>query len=102
MAVLGLILISFNLLGTSDSAFTPAGNDVLVNGQMLRDVVDDTPESTRERVDEMVYGELSGPMESVRGERPSWWSRRRAWWKPKVGARTASMSRGREAEEDGS
>ena len=102
MAVLGLILISFNLLGTSDSAFTPAGNDVLVNGRMLRDVVDDTPESTRERADEMVYGELSGPMESVRGERPSWWSRRRAWWKPKVGARTATMSRGREAEEDGS
>ncbi|GAA4506401.1 DUF4040 family protein [Brevibacterium yomogidense] len=102
LAVLGLMLISFNLLGTSDSAFTPAGNDVLVDGQMLRDVVDVTPESTRERVDEMVYGEMTGPMESVRGERPPWWNRSGRIRKQRVGARTASMSRGRESEEDGS
>ncbi|MGO1397330.1 MAG: DUF4040 family protein [Brevibacterium yomogidense] len=101
-AVLGLILISFNLLGTSDSAFTPAGDDVLVEGTMIRDVDDDATESTRERVDEMVYGEMSGPMDSVRGERPSWWSRSPAQRRRSVGAHTVSMSRGRESEESGS
>ncbi|SMX90847.1 DUF4040 family protein [Brevibacterium antiquum] len=65
LAVLGLILLSFNLLGVSDSAATPAGDDVLTNGIIHRDV-----ERTRERADELVYGELSGPMDAIRGERP--------------------------------
>lgn len=69
MAVVGLILVSFNLLGTSDSAFTPAGDDVLYLGEMHRDVVDH--ERTRERTDEMVHGELAGPMENMRGEPPT-------------------------------
>lgn len=68
LAVVGLILVSFNLLGTSDSAFTPAGSDVLSGGRMHRDV---DFERTRERTDEMVHGELAGPLEAVRGERPS-------------------------------
>ncbi|RBP64276.1 multisubunit sodium/proton antiporter MrpA subunit /multisubunit sodium/proton antiporter MrpB subunit [Brevibacterium sanguinis] len=66
LAVLGLILLSFNLLGVSDSAATPAGDDVLTNGIIHRDV-----ELTRERADEVLYGELSGPLDSIRGERPA-------------------------------
>lgn len=50
-AVLGLVLISLNILGTSEDA-------------------ERTGEGTRERVDQSVEGELDGPMESVRGERP--------------------------------
>ncbi len=69
LAVLGLILVSFNLLGTSDSAFTPAGNDVLTDGRMTRDVAD-VPR-TRERADEMLYGELPGPLDLTRGQRPA-------------------------------
>ncbi|MDN6157416.1 DUF4040 family protein [Brevibacterium sp.] len=65
LAVIGLMLLSFNLLGVSDSAVTPAGDDVLTNGIIHRDV-----ERTRERADELIYGELSGPMEAIRGERP--------------------------------
>jgi multicomponent Na+:H+ antiporter subunit A len=65
LAVLGLMLLSFNILGVSDSAATPAGDDVLTNGIIRRDV-----ERTRERADELLYGELAGPMESIRGERP--------------------------------
>ncbi|WP_330166640.1 MULTISPECIES: DUF4040 family protein [unclassified Brevibacterium] len=65
LAVLGLILLSFNLLGVSDSAATPAGDDVLTNGIIRRDV-----ERTRERADELLYGELRGPMDAIRGERP--------------------------------
>ncbi len=61
LAVLGLILLSFNLLGVSDSAATPAGDDVLTDGIIRRDV-----ERTRERADELLYGELKGPMESIR------------------------------------
>ncbi len=66
LAVLGLILLSFNLLGVSDSAATPAGDDVLTNGIIRRDV-----ERTRERADELIYGELIGPMDAIRGERPA-------------------------------
>lgn len=68
MAVLGLILVSFNLLGTSDSAFTPAGDDVLQDGRMQRDVP--SIPRTRERTDEMLYGELPGPLDLTRGQRP--------------------------------
>lgn len=49
LAVVGLIMISINLLGTTRG--TPAGG-----------------EGTRERVDETLEGELPGPMETVRGE----------------------------------
>ncbi|WP_168582905.1 DUF4040 family protein [Gephyromycinifex aptenodytis] len=49
IAVLGLIMVAFNLLGTSESS---------------------SDEGTRERVDEIVEGELPGPLSSVRGERP--------------------------------
>lgn len=47
-AVLGLVMVAFNLLGTT---------------QVL------SAEATRERVDEAVEGELPGPLETVRGER---------------------------------
>lgn len=46
-AVVGLIIISFNLLGTSMMSY----------------------ENTRERVDEAIEGELPGPLDTVRGER---------------------------------
>ncbi len=49
-AVLGLIIISFNLLGSTQE--TNRG------------------EGTRERVDESAEGELPGPLNTVRGERP--------------------------------
>ncbi|WP_193102041.1 DUF4040 family protein [Brevibacterium aurantiacum] len=73
LAVVGLILLSFNILGVSDSAATPAGDDVLTNGIIHRDV-----ELTRERADELIYGELSGPMDAIRGERPTHERRSRA------------------------
>ncbi|HSO69986.1 MAG TPA: DUF4040 family protein [Arachnia sp.] len=49
-AVLGLIIISFNLLGSTQDS--------------------DRGEATRERVDESTEGELAGPLDTVRGERP--------------------------------
>lgn len=49
-AVLGLIIISFNLLGSAQES--------------------DRGEGTRERVDESAEGELTGPLDTVRGERP--------------------------------
>ena len=91
LAVLGLMLLSFNLLGVSDSAATPAGDDVLTNGIIRRDV-----ERTRERADELLYGELSGPMETIRGERPER-SRRRgteASAEAKVRANSTHILRG--------
>lgn len=47
LAVLGLIMVAFNVLGASSQA----------------------DESVRERVDESVEGELEGPMDTVRGDR---------------------------------
>lgn len=52
LAVLGLMLVTFNLLGTSASTALQRG------------------EQTRERADEAVEGELPGPMDTSRGERP--------------------------------
>lgn len=49
-AVLGLIIISFNLLGSTQESSRGEG--------------------TRERVDESAEGELTGPLDTVRGERP--------------------------------
>lgn len=49
-AVLGLIIFSFNLLGSTQES--------------------ERGEATRERVDESAEGELAGPLETVRGERP--------------------------------
>ncbi|MGO1383344.1 MAG: DUF4040 family protein [Arachnia sp.] len=49
-AVLGLIIISFNLLGSTQES--------------------DRREGTRARVDESTEGELDGPLDTVRGERP--------------------------------
>src|SRR5699024_3875918 len=73
-----------------DSAATPAGDDVLTNGIIRRDV-----ERTRERADELLYGELSGPMEAIRGERPER-SRRadRASTEEKVRASSTHILRG--------
>lgn len=51
LAVVGLILVSFNVLGATRG--TQAGG-----------------EGTRERIDELLEGELPGPLETVRGERP--------------------------------
>jgi multicomponent Na+:H+ antiporter subunit A len=50
LAVLGLVMVAFNLLGTSEASHGG--------------------ERTRERVDETVEGELAGPLDTVRGERP--------------------------------
>lgn len=47
LAVVGLIMVAFNVLGTAK----------------------DTVERTRERVDETVEGEVEGPLDTVRGER---------------------------------
>ncbi|MDO5737061.1 MAG: DUF4040 family protein [Propionibacteriaceae bacterium] len=49
-AVLGLIILSFNLLGSTQESTRGEG--------------------TRERVDESAEGELAGPLDTVRGERP--------------------------------
>ncbi len=49
-AVLGLIIISFNLLGSTQER--------------------DRRDGTRARVDESAEGELDGPLDTVRGERP--------------------------------
>jgi CPA3 family monovalent cation (K+ or Na+):proton (H+) antiporter-3 mnhB subunit len=51
LAVLGLMFVSFNVLGATRG--TAAGG-----------------EGTRERIDELLEGELPGPLETVRGERP--------------------------------
>ncbi|MFV0427828.1 MAG: DUF4040 family protein [Arachnia sp.] len=48
-AVVGLIMVAVNILGTSDGSAH-------------------TGESTRERVDESLVGELPGPLDTVRGE----------------------------------
>ncbi|MCE0485889.1 DUF4040 family protein [Ornithinimicrobium sediminis] len=48
LAVLGLVICAFNLLGAAQ----------------------DSKEHTRERADQQVEGELPGPMDTVRGERP--------------------------------
>lgn len=102
MAVLGLILVSFNLLGTSDSAFTPAGDDVLVDGQMQRDVDAETPfEGTRERADEMMYGELTGPLDATRGERPHARALAQGDRKRKLGVRSRHMATGEQHQERG-
>lgn len=53
-AVLGLVLVAFNLLGATRSGAQPGS--------------DEAHEGTRERVDEAVEGELSGPLDSSRGE----------------------------------
>ncbi|WP_153395915.1 DUF4040 family protein [Ornithinicoccus halotolerans] len=69
MAVLGLVMVAFNLLGTS--AYEPGA------------------EGTRERTDEAVEGELEGPMDTTRGEpaaRPSRRSRLIASGTPPRGA----------------
>jgi multicomponent Na+:H+ antiporter subunit A len=50
-AVLGLVMTAFNLLGTSAASVALTGG-----------------ESTRERVDEAVLGELPGPLDTVRGD----------------------------------
>lgn len=105
MAVIGMILASFNLLGTSDSAFTPAGTDVLLNGRMYRDVEtrshDGHHELTRERVDEMVHGELVGPLEATRGEAPAEEERAHVRSTVRWGTTSRHMSSGVEPKERG-
>src|SRR5699024_2204089 len=65
LAVVGLMLLSFNILGAADSAATPAGDDVLTNGIIRRHV-----ERTREPADELLYGKLRRPTEALRERRP--------------------------------
>ena len=60
LAVLGLVLVTVNLLGTSEGS-TPSPGE----------------EWTRERTDEAVEGELAGPMDTVRGETADDAARRR-------------------------
>lgn len=52
-AVLGLVLLAFNLLGTAETITSRPGG-----------------EGTRERADEAVEGELPGPLETTHGEGP--------------------------------
>lgn len=102
MAVVGMLLVSFNLLGTSDSAFTPAGDDVLVDGLMMRDVGD--IERTRERTDEMLYGELRGPLETMRGAKPKaheFLEAEKPEDKKRVGLRTKHIAYGDQPKERG-
>ena len=73
VAVLGLVIITFNLLGV--------GLDESARGRS---------EETRERADEAVEGELPGPLETVRGERAA-----------RVGLRTSHVSEGTRPEEPG-
>ncbi len=73
LAVLGLVMVAFNLLGTSAGSGEAAGG-----------------EGTRERTDETVEGELAGPLDTVRGERP-----------PRVGATTRFIASGRRPRELG-
>ena len=73
LAVLGLVMVAFNLLGTSASSGEAPGG-----------------EGTRERADETVEGELAGPLETVRGERPA-----------RVGLRTRFIATGRRPQEPG-
>ena len=51
LAVIGLVMLAFNLLGTSSDSLTRPGG-----------------EGTRERADESVEGELVGPLDTVRGQ----------------------------------
>src|SRR5690606_19821871 len=74
LAVLGLIMVAVNLLGAGASR-SPSS------------------ESTRERTDEAVEGELPGPLDTTRGETPP--VRRR------VGLGTAHLSAGTPPKEVG-
>ena len=76
LAVLGLVMVAVNLLGTSAAVGGPDGE-----------------EETRERTDESIEGELPGPLETVRGERAP---RRRP-----VGAGTSHLSSGTQPKEAG-
>lgn len=71
LAVLGLMMLTFNLLGTS--AITPEHG-----------------EGTRERADEAVEGELPGPLEPIRGQA-----------KRRVGPRTRHITAGTRPKEPG-
>ena len=57
LAVIGLLLLTFNVLGTSQPAQIEEGSGTRFEGM-------------RERVDESVLGEIDGPLDTVRGERP--------------------------------
>ncbi|WP_114854049.1 DUF4040 family protein [Brachybacterium sp. YJGR34] len=76
LAVLGLVMVAVNLLGTSAAVGDP-----------------DSEEETRERADEAFEGELEGPLETIRGERAP---RRR-----RVGRGTAHLSSGTRPKEVG-
>ncbi|WP_058235163.1 DUF4040 family protein [Devriesea agamarum] len=78
MAVLGLVMVAFNLLGTSAATkLSPTG------------------EQTRERTDEAVEGELPGPLDTTRGDRRSW---RRGH---RVGVGTSHLTDGTQPKEAG-
>lgn len=73
-AVLGLVMVAFNLLGAASSR---------ADGQ----------ETTRERTDEAVVGEISGPMDTSRGEPVDPRLRVRGQ-RPRLTRATAYLSRG--------
>ncbi|WP_102159735.1 DUF4040 family protein [Zhihengliuella halotolerans] len=73
MAVLGLVMVAFNLLGVSPEDIQRPGAEQL-----------------RERTDETVEGELPGPLNTVRGERPE-----------RIAARTQFISSGEPPREGG-
>lgn len=77
-AVLGLVMVAFNLLGTSAASTDHPGG-----------------EDTRERADETVEGELTGPLDTVRGEPAD------AAQRPRVGVRTRAISSNRPPREVG-
>lgn len=78
-AVLGLVMVAFNLLGTT---------------QLL------SAEATRERVDQTVEGKLPGPLETVRGERAHPRPKRSENGR-RVGVGTAFLARDRQPREPG-
>ncbi|MGQ4509710.1 DUF4040 family protein [Dermabacteraceae bacterium P13147] len=81
LAVLGLVMMSFNLLGTS-GLLERTGRE----------------EQTRERADEAFEGELPHPLRTVRGKR---WQARVAKRRARVGASTSHVSDGTRPEEPG-
>ena len=65
LAVIGLLLLTFNVLGTS------LPSDQERQDEQHEDRTAPTPyEGIRERVDESVHGEIDGPLDTVRGEEP--------------------------------
>ncbi|WP_431860714.1 DUF4040 family protein [Micrococcus terreus] len=67
LAVIGLLLLTFNVLGTSLPREHDQDADPTAHPEHPRPTA---YEGMRERVDESVHGEVDGPLDTVRGEEP--------------------------------